>query len=145
MAKVGPRTERLLLTVEPEFADVVRHAMLAAPDWLDFAVVSGKRTTEEQQELFAQGRDENGEIVDQSLVTTYRDGVEVLSNHQDHDGNGYGEAIDIVAFVNGRPDFREMFVMRVAAYVVGYAKARGLDLTGGVKWMWDVGHLELDR
>lgn len=143
MAKAGKRTRDVLSTVEPEMGGAILEALLAAPDWLDFGAVSGMRTMGEQQELWFQGRDEDGEIYDEDLVVTYRDGIIVLSNHQDRDGNGYGEAVDIAAFVGGRPSWDKLEVSIRAAYIVGFLAARGIVVTGGVKWGWDQGHLEL--
>ena len=51
MAKVGRGTAEKLDTVNAMLASVVRAALVDAPPWLDFTVVSGKRTEEEQQEL----------------------------------------------------------------------------------------------
>jgi hypothetical protein len=142
MAKAGKRTRSVLKTIEPKMGDAILDALLAAPDWLDFGAVSGLRTRDEQQDLWFQGRDEDGEIVDAGLVVTYRDGIILLSNHQDHDGNGYGEAVDIAAFVGGRPTWDKLEVAKRAAYIVGFLAARGIVVTGGVKWGWDEGHLE---
>lgn len=50
-------------------------------------VTNGLRTTEEQQALYAQGRDTAGPIV------TEDDGVVHKSNHQAHD-DGFGHAVD---------------------------------------------------
>ncbi len=143
MATVGRRSAECLKTVEPEFGKAVLYALKMAPDYLDFAVISGMRLTQEQQAMYLKGRDENGEVVDESLVVTWKDGVLRLSRHQDKDGNGYGEAIDIMAFKGGRGTFDEYEIEKRAAYIIGFCAARGIKLDGGVRWGWDQGHLEM--
>lgn len=143
MAKVGKRSKEVLGTVEPEFGRELERALRAAPDWLDFGFISGLREAPEQQVLFAKGRDEEGNVVDEGAVVTWRDGVIRLSRHQDRDGNGYGEAVDIAAFKGGRMIFDEYEVAIRAAYIVGFLAARSIEVEGGVRWDWDQGHLEL--
>ena len=65
---------------------------------IPFAVVYTLRTTEEQQALFAKGRDAKGNVTDQSLVVTNCDGILKKSNHQS------GNAFDLTfADGNGNP------------------------------------------
>jgi len=126
-----------LASVDPTLGDTVRDSLLAAPDWLDFGVISGMRSIPEQQVLFAKGRNEAGLIISAPDVVTYRDGITSPSRHQS------GEALDIMAFEGGRGTFRrEPMIIRVA-YIIGFAASRGVVLTGGVKWGWDFGHLEV--
>ncbi|MCP4900906.1 MAG: M15 family metallopeptidase [bacterium] len=138
MAGVSARSEKCLRSVDTELGDVVRRALQAAPAWLDFAVVSGLRTTEEQQALFRKGRDVNGTITDRRKIVTWKDGVIKKSRHQS------GKAVDIVAYVDGVIDWSEKPNLAVAAYVIGFAAAHGVKLVGGVKWKWDYGHVELE-
>lgn len=138
MAKISARSEACLQSVNSRLADVVRRALEAAPDWLDFVVISGLRTAEEQRALFAKGRDEEGLIIDQSKVVTYKDGVNQRSRHQS------GNAVDIVAYKKGGITWNERENYIRAAYVVGWAAAHGVRLTGGIKWGWDPFHLELE-
>jgi hypothetical protein len=142
MAKAGKQTRSVLKTVGPNMGEAILEALEAAPDWLDFSVISGRRTREEQQDLWFQGRNEDGDVVDADLVVTFLDGIILLSSHQDRDGTGYGEAVDIAAFVGGRPTWDKLEVVKRAAYIVGFLAARGITVTGGVKWGWDEGHLE---
>lgn len=138
MAVVSSRSRRHIDSVDPRLGAVVLAALEAAPPWLDFAVISGRRTTKEQQTLFARGRDAAGNIVDQSEVVTYADGVTTKSNHQS------GRAIDIVAYEAGDVTWDEVEIATRAAYIVGFAAAHGVTLTGGIKWGWDEGHLQLE-
>ena len=138
MATVSRRSEACLATVDPKLAGAIRRALRAAPEYLDFAVISGLRSAEEQRALYAKGRDANGLIVNKAHVVTYKDGLHQQSRHQ------FGRAVDIVAYKDGGItwDERENYVR--AAYVAGFAAALGVRLTGGYKWGWDAGHLELE-
>jgi len=138
MASVSQRSESCLQSVDPVLGDVVRQALIAAPPWLDFAVISGKRTAEEQRALWQKGRNANGDIVDASAVVTHKDGARKPSRHQT------GKAVDIVAFRDGQISWKAEDNYIVAAYVAGFAAACGVRLTGGVRWRWDAGHLELE-
>ena len=68
--------------------------MQAAIKIVDFSIVYGHRTVEEQQELYAKGRTEKGNII------TYCDGVDKKSKHN------YipSKAIDIVPYPEGWKD-----------------------------------------
>ena len=138
MATVSDRSRRNIESVDARLGDVVLAALEAAPAWLDFAVISGLRTAEEQQELWRKGRDELGNVVDRDAVVTFKDGIHQKSRHQS------GRAVDIVAYVDGKISWKEEHNLRVASYVIGFAAARGVKLTGGAKWGWDHGHVELE-
>ena len=141
MAVIGTRTRKNLDTVHPELRGTVARALVAAPEWLDFAVISGARSAEEQHELWLKGRDEAGMIVDQSKVVTYKDGYNRISNHQPK-ADGWGAAIDIVAYKDGQITWDEKEIAIRAAYIVGFAASEGIRLEGGVRWKWDYGHVE---
>lgn len=139
MAKVGFRSQAKLNTVDPKLRDVVTAALQAAPDWLDFGVISGRRTVAEQKELYSRGRTKPGTIV------THKDGVKKKSRHQPKKRGGPGEAIDIAAYKKGTMIWDQTATAAVASYVIGFAAAHGVELSGGVKWGWDYGHLELKK
>jgi hypothetical protein len=143
MARIGARSDRMLLSVDPKLGTVVRVALLAAPSWLDFAVISGTRTAEEQRELWRLGRNADGETVETENVVTQKDGYIMRSRHQADEDGAPGEAIDIVAYENGNITWNEAENAARSAYVIGFATASGIKLSGGVKWDWDLGHLEL--
>lgn len=140
MANIGSRSDKNLSSVKSELGIIVRQALHAAPPWLDFAVICGKRTAKEQQELYAKGRSRPDAlyIIEPEKVVTHCDGYGKRSAHQD------GDALDIVAYVEGKPSWNETANAAVAAYMIGFAAARGVKLTGGVKWGWDYGHLQLE-
>jgi peptidoglycan L-alanyl-D-glutamate endopeptidase CwlK len=139
MAGVSKRSDRCLRSVNPVIGDIVRKALMAAPPWMDFGVISGKRTAEEQAALFAQGRDADGQIIDRKAVVTFKDGTTKPSRHQG------GEAIDIAAFHKGAITWDRKIMAIRAAYIIGFAAAHGVRLTGGAEWGWDEGHIELEK
>jgi len=139
MAKVSARSRLNLDSVDPALGQVVLQALQAAPPWLDFAVISGRRTREEQQALWRTGRDASGMIVDTDAVVTFKDGINLRSRHQS------GRAVDIVAYVDGQISWDPRDNEKCSAYVIGYAAARGIKLTGGIEWGWDHGHIELEQ
>ena len=139
MAAISERSERNLDSVRSSLGDVVRSALRAAPAWMDFVVISGLRTREEQQALWAKGRSELGEVIELEKVVTYRDGVQLKSRHQG------GTAVDIVAYKDGSITWDRKTTAIRAAFIIGYAASRGIRLTGGTKWGWDEGHIELEQ
>lgn len=77
------RTERTLATVDPVLALKVRRVLAAmAALGCQMVATDGRRTTAQQQALYAKGRTAPGKIV------THLDGVTKRSRHQD------GKAID---------------------------------------------------
>ena len=138
MATISTRSEDCLQSVDVALGHAIREALRAAPEHLDFAVISGLRTAAEQRALWKKGRDADGNITDKAQVVTFKDGIHQRSRHQ------YCRAVDIVAFKDGGItwDERENYIR--AAYIAGFAAAHGVRLTGGFKWGWDPGHLELE-
>lgn len=78
-----------LTGVHPVLADGVNR-VLDAMRALGFPmfVTEGVRTLERQRALYEQGRSQPGPIV------TNADGIRKRSNHQVHEGDGYGHAVD---------------------------------------------------
>lgn len=96
-------------------------------------VTSGVRTTEQQQKLYRQGREEPGKIV------THLDGITRRSNHQPKT-DGYGHAIDVVFIVNGRPSWEESNPWELLGAM---ARSQGLNWGGDWTTLRDRPHLEL--
>jgi peptidoglycan L-alanyl-D-glutamate endopeptidase CwlK len=94
-------------------------------------VTEGLRSTERQQELFAQGRTAPGNIV------TYADGIEKRSNHQAK-VDGFGHAVDC-AFQGDDP-WNEDHPWAVYGALV---KASGLKWGGEFASLVDKPHAEL--
>jgi hypothetical protein len=137
MAAVSDRSRRNIESVKPALGNVIMKALIAAPAWLDFAVISGTRSAEEQHALFQKGRDSDGNIIDRDQVVTFKDGYQRRSRHQD------GVAVDIVAYKDGGITWDKREIEIRASYILGFAAAHGLRLDGGVRWGWDAGHLEV--
>ena len=86
---LGTRSKSNLKGVHPDLVKVVERAITLTTQ--DFTVIEGVRTTQRQQELYAQGRTKPGSKV------TNADGVKNKSNHQAK-ADGYGHAVDIVPY-----------------------------------------------
>jgi peptidoglycan L-alanyl-D-glutamate endopeptidase CwlK len=80
-------------------------------------VTDGVRTMTQQAALFAQGRTAPGPIV------TNADGVVKHSNHQVHDSDGFGHAVDLAFLVDGKPSWDDKLPWATYGYV---AKTLGL-------------------
>jgi len=110
------------------FHEVIKHS--------DCAIISGVRTDEEQQELYAKGRTDGGEIV------TYKDGIVNKSRHQ------LGRAVDAAPYPINWKDtdrFRAFgwFVKDIAKSLKRDGKI-DYDITWGGDWKWkDFAHFEI--
>lgn len=124
------RTARTLATVDPVLADKVR-LVLAAMGALQQPMVAtdGRRTTAQQQRLYAQGRTKPGRIV------THLDGVTKRSRHQD------GRAVDCCFVTQDGATWQPNWTGPWEAYG---ACAEALGLTWGGRWrLRDRPHVEL--
>ena len=124
MAKFSERSKRTLSTVHPDLQTLFNYVI---KEW-DCTVVSGLRTDEEQQALYAKGRTEDGEIV------THKDGVVNKSKHQ------LGLAVDVVPYPSMYSDVEIMD--KFGLYVLDVAmnlKESGLidsRIVWGGTWNW---------
>lgn len=142
MAKLSKRSYQALQGVHPKMIHAICEAIIDTP--LDFTIVSGLRTTEEQKALYAQGRTKAGNRV------TNADGVKSLSNHQDEaDGlkDGYGAAVDFYPYYNGSVQVNAPVAKfeQVARHIQATAKRLGYRIDWGGDWrsFKDNPHLEL--
>ena len=119
----------------PQFSRISRERLLScdsrliavcsdAIDFFDFSVVSGHRTNEEQDILYAQGRVTDGAIV------TYKRGGESIHN------TNPSRAIDLAPWVPGRGIVwdDEVLFGELAGVILYAAWKRDVDLTWGGKW-----------
>ena len=106
MWKLGKRSIEVLESgLHEDLLKIIDEATISCP--IDFTLTDGVRTADEQLELYKIGRTQiNRKWVDNgSGVVTYCDGYNKKSNHQKKsDGKGY--AIDVCAYIPGRPDLR---------------------------------------
>lgn len=131
MYEYSKQSRERLLTVHQDlqtlFLEVIKHR--------DCTIVSGLRSQEEQQDLYAKGRTKPGDIV------TYKDGVNRRSKHQT------GLAIDVVPYPEmwdeeALRDFGN-FVKGIAVILKRYG-AINKDINWGGDWKWkDMPHWEI--
>lgn len=124
------RTTDTLASLEPVFAAKVRQ-VLAAMAALGYPMVAydGRRTTEQQVKLYAQGRTAPGRIV------TNADGVKKRSRHQD------GVAVDC-AFLQPKPGGWTLTWTGPWPAYGACGEALGLVWGGRFKSLQDLPHLE---
>ena len=133
MKTLNQRSKNNLVGVHPNLVKVIETAIVDCP--LEFTVVEGVRTTQRQQELFAQGRTTAGQIV------TNVDGVKKKSNHQPK-ADGYGYAVDIYANPINVNDTVNIKV--VADCILSVAEILGINVEWGGDWKFiDRPHFEL--
>lgn len=131
---LGTRSKNNLKGVHPDLVKVVERAITLTTQ--DFTVIEGVRTTQRQQELYAQGRTKPGSKV------TNADGVKNKSNHQAK-ADGYGHAVDIVPYPvdwNTTSKF-----VAIADAMKQAAKDLGVKLEWGGDWtkLVDLPHFEV--
>jgi len=91
MAKFGNKSKEILATVHQDLQTVLEYAIKI----VDFTILRGACTAEEQFQLYKQGRKKVGDawvIANKKKVVTYKDGHIMKSRHQ------YKEAIDIAFY-----------------------------------------------
>jgi len=124
-----------LITVEKVLQDAFNQAIDLTK--IDFGISHGKRTADEQFELFKKGREyRNGEfyIVNKDEVVTYLDGFSKKSMHQ------YGRAVDIFCYVNGKVTWEPEYYY----YVAGLISVIDPFIKWGGFWKWkDLPHFEI--
>ena len=131
--KLGTRSKSNLKGVHPDLVKVVEKAIGLTTQ--DFTVIEGVRTKERQQELYAQGRTEPGNIV------TNVDGVKKQSNHQVK-ADKYGHAVDIVPYPINWDSISKF--ENIAVAMKEAAKELKVKLVWGGDWkMRDYPHFEL--
>lgn len=99
----------------------------------DFGISAGRRTTEEQQKLYAQGRTTKGSIV------TNCDGIKQKSVHQS------GLAIDFYAYVDGKANYEISNLALIATCFFEAATDLGINIDwgGSFKSISDCPHIEI--
>lgn len=131
MYKFGFCSEQRLTGVHPDLIRAVRRAM--SLQVVDFTVLCGVRTLEQQKALYAQGRDEPGRIVTWTMN----------SLHMEQD-DGYGHAIDLAPYPvlwSGKLLFAQL-----AGIVKVAAKLEKVDIECGIDWKHrDTPHYQIRR
>lgn len=137
--KFGERSTKELAGVEPRLVRVCERAI--ARSTVDFACHDGTRTIEEQREYVARG-------VSKTLASKHL-----------IQADGFGHAVDLVPYINGKLRWEAKPLYEIAAIMHEEAIAEGLELVWGGVWdrqldelglLWDretlslAGKLELE-
>lgn len=132
MYRFGTASEARLKTVLPVLAEVPRLAL--SYNLMDFAIISGGRTQEKQDTLFAQGRTMPGPV-----VTWTRN-----SNHLILP-NGYGRAFDAAPYLGGKLQWRDHENFKLLATLMFRAAMElGIQIRWGFHaWGKDLAHFDL--
>lgn len=141
MAKFSTTSEKRLLTCHQDIQAICHYAIQI----IDFSVVSGLRTADEQLELFKRGRtliEGKWIITSVAKVITYKDGLKSKSRHQS------GNAIDIIPYPSGYQNERRIFelagVIKGVAFLLRKYGAVTYDIDWGYDlWNWDQNHFQL--
>lgn len=139
MYKFSEKSIDKLEGVHPKLKMLMAIAIKTSP--IDFAITSGVRTEAEQWKLYKQGRSTKGSIV------TSKDGKIRKSNHQVK-ADGYGYAVDIVPYINGKIVWdNEIAWRKIADHIKEVAKKLGTQIVWGGDWkqLIDKPHYELIR
>ena len=142
--KLSTRSLNTLATVHPDMQRVVKRAIEIST--VDFIVVQGKRTWDEQARLYGQGRTVNQMAVAGLPVVYAQPGKPKVtwtmkSNHLS------GKAVDLVAWVNGGIswDTTKGYYQVIAHAMKTAARDLGVDINWGGDWQTnkDYPHFEL--
>jgi peptidoglycan LD-endopeptidase CwlK len=111
--RFGTRSERNLTGVHPDIVRVCRRAL--SYGIMDFSVICGIRTYEEQKRLYAQGRTEPGEIVTWTMN----------SRHLPQE-DGYSHAVDLAPYPIDWGNEDRFWMLR--GIMMAAAREEGVDL-----------------
>lgn len=118
MFKLAKKSEKMLEGVHPGLVAVVRRAIELTD--VDFAVSEGVRSLERQQKLFDQGASKT-----------------MNSKHLLQE-DGFSHAVDLVAILDGRPEWKMPFYYKLAKAMRNAAIELDEPLTWGCVWDRDV-------
>jgi peptidoglycan L-alanyl-D-glutamate endopeptidase CwlK len=95
---VDANSEARLSLVWPKVAELARQLYTRLQqENLDIHIVQGFRSWNDQQALWAKGRDAQGNVIDHGAVVT--------NAPPGHSWHEFGMAIDVCPFVDGKPDW----------------------------------------
>ena len=122
---LGDRSRQRLEGVDKELIQVIELALAITK--IDFGIPEhgGKRTAEQQLELFQSG-------------ASKADGTRFLSRHQS------GQAFDVFAYVDGKASWNEQYLTHIATAILSAASILGVPLKWGGHWrsFTDMPHFE---
>ncbi len=133
MKELNERSKRNLIGVHPNLRLLMVEAIKDCP--VEFTITEGLRTTERQQQLYAQGRTTKGAKV------TNCDGIVIKSNHQAK-ADGLGYAVDLYANPINVNDTTNIRI--VADHIKRKAQKLDIAIVWGGDWnMKDYPHFEI--
>lgn len=132
MYVLSKRSLEKISGVHPDIVKVVKRAIEITP--VDFGVIQGVRTQQEQDDLYAQGRTKPGNI-----VTWTRNSKHLKQS------DGFGHAIDVVAYVKGQVSWAPSLYDDISNAMKQAARELAVNLKWGpdVGIKGDLGHYEL--
>jgi peptidoglycan L-alanyl-D-glutamate endopeptidase CwlK len=127
MYKFGERSLNNLEGVHPDLVMLMEESIKDSP--YDFAIIEGVRTPTRQKELYDQGK---------SLT--------LLSRHI-KGKDGFGKAVDIMAYVNGKGTWEMKYYKFITDHVKTVAATLDIEIICGIDWrsFKDAVHIELDK
>lgn len=137
--KFSQRSYERLEGVNPILVEIIEEAISVSP--IDFGIPKdgGFRTTQRQQQLYAQGRTVPGRKI------TRADGIRYKSYHQS------GNAVDVYAYVNKKASWEKVHMGIIAGVIIAVGRSRGVEIewggTFGSKTFegWDSAHFQLKK
>ncbi len=137
MYKLSKRSAGRLSKVHPVMVDIFTNGLADSP--YDFGIPNygGGRTDEDQENLYAIGRTVEGTIITWTLN----------SKHLINKKTGYGHAVDIYAYVNGKASWSLKYLQPIARHLQKYAMDKhGIKLHWGQDlWGKDGAHFQCDE
>lgn len=119
MYQLSSRSLKELVGVHPALAFAVTEAIKITKQ--DFMVLDGTRTPSEQEKLVARG------------VSKTMDSYHL-----------YGLAVDLVAYVDGKPSWEREYYAEIARAMKSVIKKHNLPIEWGYdKWSWDLPHWQM--
>lgn len=125
MFRFSKNSKKELRTMDPKLQEVFSLALKLSN--VDFGISEGHRAISRQKKLYARGRTEPGDIV------TNIDGVNDLSDHN----YSPSKAGDIYAFVNGRANYDDIYMMYLGGVITSAAKVLDVEIKWGGNWDGD--------
>jgi peptidoglycan L-alanyl-D-glutamate endopeptidase CwlK len=138
--KFSKRSLRRLKGVHPKIVELFSYAIEHEDCPFDFGIPrdGGLRTLERQKELYSYGRYEPNKHRKKITWT-------LNSNHRER-SDGYGYAVDIFAYVDGKPSWNMLHLKPIADHLKKCATEKNIPLEWGYDlWGKDAAHFQVDK
>jgi len=134
----GAASQKALVGVHPDLVKVLTTAITNSP--IDFSINEGVRSLATQQKYYTWGRTvinpNTGPLPGKPFgdTNTNADGVVHKSNHQKK-ADGYGHAVDLYPYINGKIDFGAgATLVTIANHIKKVAETLEIAITWGGDW-----------